>query len=63
MEVNRRAKKADILLRKAELLASSFDPRPCDEKTAGELKRPVAPILPFMTGITPDPDGLEGVLG
>src|SRR5207247_5920621 len=42
-------KKGDILLRKAELLASSFDPRPCDEKTTGEFtgefKGPIAPIL------------------
>src|SRR5882757_5713415 len=52
-------KKGEILLWMLELLASSFDPRPCDEKSTGELKRPIAPIMPFMTRITRGPDGLR----
>jgi hypothetical protein len=43
----------EILLRDLELLASSFDPCACGEKTTTELKAAAAPISPFMAAITP----------
>jgi hypothetical protein len=35
VEVNRQPQKAISFSKEAELLASSFDPRPCDEKPQG----------------------------
>jgi hypothetical protein len=43
----------EILLRDLELLASSFDPCACGEKTTTGLNPVSAPISPFMAAITP----------
>jgi hypothetical protein len=45
----------EILLRDLELLASSFDPCACGEKTTTGLNPVSAPISPFMAAITPSP--------
>ena len=37
-----------------ELLASFSKSRPCDENNTSRFKPEIAPILPFMTRITPD---------
>src|SRR3954465_5096484 len=47
--------KGDILLRAGELLASSFDPRPCGEKTTAAVIVRIAPISPFMAPMNPVP--------
>jgi hypothetical protein len=43
----------EILLSDLELLASSFDPCACGEKTTTGLNPVSAPISPFMAAITP----------
>jgi hypothetical protein len=45
----------EILLSGLELLASSFDPCACGEKTTTGLNAVSAPISPFMAAITPGP--------
>jgi len=47
------AQKGEILLRRAELLASSYHPRPAAKKPQPQQKPGLAPILPFMTRKTP----------
>jgi hypothetical protein len=56
VEVNRRPKKGEILLRELELVASSCGLRPCDEKTTAAVIAPIAPISPFMAAMNPVPD-------
>jgi hypothetical protein len=49
------AEKGENFLRRRELLASSFDPRPCGKKTTVAAKGGAAPILPLMDLMTAGP--------
>jgi hypothetical protein len=53
--VNGQRAEGQIILSSRELLAPSFDRRPCGEKTTIAVKAPIAPISPFMVSITPGP--------